>query len=206
MTSTDRGSELYHFVSHLSLILERRDEILQIPEYFFCSLSFSWCSWPYLGGDGPLPLGYLIVGWRDGWLKETCPDCGSAVYLICFGGSPLSGSNGWTGICSICQVIKSTRGASPDSFRKRFQSVIDLRRAFPLELFEWQEYDGYEFCWGGSGLRPAKKRRLVRRRTSEPVNLETLIEELSSGKLRRCRPLGVCMLRAEAGLKFSRQR
>lgn len=205
LSSTDSETELFLFVSNLSFILERRDDILQKRDYFFCSPSFSWCSWPYLGGDGPLPLGFLLTGWRDGWLTETCPECSSTVYLICFGGSPLSGSNGWTGICSGCPGVKSTRGASPDSFRARLVSVIHLRKSFPAALVEWQEYDGYEFCWGGAGLKPAKKKRLVRHLTAEPVVLETLLEDLSRGSLRQCGPPVVCLLRSEARLKYSRR-
>lgn len=203
ITRAEGESELGLFASNLELVLDHRDEILRISEYFFCSPGFAWCSWPYLGGDGPLPLGYLLAGWRDGWLREACPVCGAAVYITCFGGSPLSGSNGWTGICSRCRGIESRRGASPDSFRERLLAVVDLRRRFPLELSEWQEYDGYEFCWGGSGLRPARKRRLVRRRTAEPVSLKVLLEELSRGNLRESRAPGVCLLRSEAVLKFS---
>jgi len=100
--------------------------------------------------------------------------------------------------------MKSTRGAAPHSFRERLVAVLVLRRAYPAEVVEWQEFDGYEFCWGGSGLKPARKRRPVRRRTAEEVNLETLLEDLSSGNLRQCGPPDVCLLRSEAGLKFSR--
>src|SRR5258706_7605501 len=60
------------FRDHLPLILDHERDILDCADYFFCPLDFAFCSWAYVSGDGPLYLGYLLLGWRDGGLTAVC--------------------------------------------------------------------------------------------------------------------------------------
>jgi hypothetical protein len=98
--------ELQLFSDNLPLIRAHENDILSCADYFFCPLSFAWCSWPYITGDGPLCLGYLLLGWRDGNLTATCGDCGGRVLVVNFRGSFLSGDGWWYGICETCRAQK----------------------------------------------------------------------------------------------------
>jgi hypothetical protein len=181
--------QLQLFSDHLPLILEREREILNCADYFFCSLDFAFCSWAWAGGDGPLYLGYLLLGWRDR-LTGVCPACGDTVLVTSFGGSILSGSNGWCGHCRGCHTKQNGRW---ERLGDRWQFVRNLRQSHPHEICEWEEYDGLAFSWGGNGLQPGKKKSLLHRPLANPVNLTGLIEELKSGTVRteKCRML-VC--------------
>lgn len=166
----------------IGLILDHSQSIINCPKYFFCSLPFAFCSWPYVSGDGPLVLGYLILGWQSGHLIAPCANCNGDVHLISFGGSPLSGSNVWHGFCVSCQ--QAMRGSSAGStFRQRMDFVCEVRKRFPTHASVWEEYDGDVFSWGGSGLSPRRKNRLVIRQLTEPVSFEVLIEDLRSGNV-----------------------
>jgi hypothetical protein len=113
-------------------------------------------------------------------LLEPCPDCGSKVYITSLGGSPLSGAGSWTGICSSCRERKRGRHCVFSPFIEKIKFVVELRKAFPAEISEWEDYDGFIFSWGGTGLNPARKRRLVRRKLVEPVSFEQLIKDFSA--------------------------
>lgn len=202
-SSLDESSEFDVFLSHLELILNNSANILKRSEYFFCPLSFAWCSWPYFSGDGPLWLGFLLLGWQDGILTEHCVDCNSTVLVTSFGGSPLSGTNSYSGICTTCLSRKYGRGATQKPLSERIAFIAGLRKAFPTEVSEWQEYDGFIFSWGGNGLAPARKKRLVTHKLVEPVSLPVLLDELVSGELRRCPPPNVSLLRQDLKFKFS---
>ena len=116
-------------------------------------LDFAFCSWAWVGGDGPLFLGYLLLGWRDR-LIGVCAACKGKVLVTSFGGSVLSGSNGWTAICQNCY---SKQNGPWERLGDRSQFIRNLRRQYPHELCEWEEYYGELFSWGGNGLQPGKK-------------------------------------------------
>ncbi len=75
---------------NLDLILERADRIVRCKDYFFCAPEFAWCSWAWVDGDGPLPMGYLLLGWSEGVLAEACSGCGGTLLIVSFGGSILN--------------------------------------------------------------------------------------------------------------------
>ena len=106
-----RETEFQTFWENHRLLLDKQEEILSCPDYFFTPLSFAGCSWPYVGGGGPLCLGYLLLCWRSGLLVEPCPRCGGNAMVTFFGGSPLSGSCGWSGFCIDCQSKQSAKGS-----------------------------------------------------------------------------------------------
>lgn len=173
-----RAAQLRLFIDNIDLILEQAEEILRYRDLFFCAPDIAWCSWPYFGGDGPLSFGFLISGWYDGILLEPCPDCGKTVLVYCFGGSPLSGSNSWTGVCVVCREEKSARDSVHKPFADKISFVCSLRKAYPFAVKEWEEFDGFQFTWAGDGLKPVRKKRLVTRFLAEPVDFEHLIDVL----------------------------
>jgi hypothetical protein len=87
----------------------------------------------------------------------------------------------------------------------RWQFVRNLRQRYPHELCEWEEYDGEIFSWGGNGLQPGKKKRLVHQPLADPVSLSVLIGELKSGNARIAKMPNVSLLKQEMKLKFSRR-
>jgi hypothetical protein len=62
--------------------------------------------------------------------------------------------------------------------------ALAVRKQFAENVEEWEEYDGFTFSWGGDGLEPARKKRLVVRPVVDAVALEVLVEELKAGKVR----------------------
>ena len=198
----NRERQFELFRDHLPLILEHERDILGCADYFFCPLEFAYCSWAWVGGDGPLYLGYLFLGWKDRSFTGVCPACGGTVLVTSFGGSILSGSNGWSGICESCHTKQIGRW---EQLGNRWQFVRNLRQRYPHEICEWEEYDGEIFSWGGNGLQPGKKKRLVHQPLADPVSLSVLIGELKSGNARIAKMPNVSLLKQEMKLKFSRR-
>ena len=180
--------EEHLFCENLQLLLEHSQEIVDNYEYFFCPLSFAWCSLLYLGSSGPLSLGQLILGWNDGILLEPCPDCGGKVLVTTYGGSILSGSNAWGGFCMDCSSYKSRRGSVHKPFRKRANFASAVLKKFPEKTSYWEDYDGQAFSWGGNGFQPARKKRLIVKKTyestGETITFEVLVQELKNGNIR----------------------
>ncbi len=200
--------QLELFGENLDLILEHGDSIVRCKDYFFCAPEFAWCSWAWVGGDGPLPMGYLLLGWSEGMLAEMCSGCGGTLLIVSFGGSILNGSSSWFGVCVACRRTDSSRnqlgdpGSKARRFLERRNFVAQLRRQYPASVSEWQQYDGYIFSWGGNGLQPARKKRLVTRYCAEPVLFEELLAELRDGSLRSEDPPNVSLLREEMRIKL----
>jgi hypothetical protein len=167
------GREFELFRKNAKSLLDHQDAILACEDYFFVPLAFAGCSFAYLGGGGPLCLGYLLLGWVDGILIEPCIKCEGQVRVVSFGGSPLSGSTAWSGFC-------------PTS---------DKRRSAPGSVHS-------KFSWGGNGLEPSKRKVWRGEPTAKPITLETLIGELSSGILRKPNRPNVSLLKNKLELEF----
>ncbi len=89
-------------------------------------------------------------------------------------------------------------------FIELIEFVSKLRQRFPDSVAEWEEYDGFQFMWGGDARQPVIKKRLVSKALFSPVNLETLIQELSSGHFRSGDAFGnISLLTGEHKLKLS---
>ena len=165
------------FTQALDRILANEELILGCPDYFFTPLSFAYCSWPYVGGSGPLCIGYLLLGWRDGLFVEHCPDCNKPALVTSFGGSPLSGSNSWSGYCRECKKRVVGQDSQHKPFSLRIEYVSKLRKTYPeVEIFK-EKYEGKEFSWGGDGTKPAIKERTVTRNLHNPVSLDELLRD-----------------------------
>ncbi len=169
------------FTENLDMLRANEQKILETAEYFFCELPFAWCSWPYVGGDGPLCLGFLLLGWKDGVLIEPRQGCHGECLVLSFGGSPLSGSNSWSGICAQCKMKKSNRDTVHKPFSKKVIFVCDLRKRYPQRIKKWEEFEGKKFSFAGDGLEPAVQKRLLTIELFKPVTLIDLITELKEG-------------------------
>lgn len=201
--STDKQAEAEFdlFAEHLNLIRKNESIIFSNRDYFFCTPKFAWCSFPYICGDGQLPLGYLLAGWNEGILLEQCPDCSSSVFVTAFWGSPLSGSNEWTGICETCREKKRGSKTIQTSFAARVIYITQLRKKYPVVVNERVLHDGFEFNW--FGLAPARKRRREAVKTANPVSLKILIENLSANNHPDGTPPNVSLLGSTHKLKFT---
>lgn len=192
------------FCQNIDLLLNNEKKILNVANYFFCQPSFMYCSFPYIQGDGRLPLGYLLLSWQNRLLVQPCPDshCGDMTLITSFSGSPLSGSNYWSGYCTNCRSRKS--GSRTDiPFYEVVIFVSKLRQTFPAVVKEIEEYNGHQFCWGGTGLEPVIKKRIVSKAVGDSVTLAVLIQELKAGQIRQGKPVNVRLLKRDFALKLS---
>lgn len=180
-TSPEKEEAFSLFAENLDLIRTNSAKILETAEYFFCDLPFAWCSWPYVGGDGPLNLGFLLLGWQDGIFVEPCPGCGGKCLVTSFSGSPLSGSNSWSGYCPDCKTRSGNRDTVHKPFYKKLDFVCELRKRFPQQLKRWEQYDGNKFSFGGNGLEPSLRKRMRTIELFEAITLPDVIEELRKG-------------------------
>jgi len=181
-TPEEQERDFHLFFGNIDVVMENAAAVFACSEYFFCPLSFASGSLGYIGGPGALTVGHLLWCWGEGALRARCPECSGDVLVSTFGGSPLSGRNQWIGYCTACgeRQIDSW----PGKFGDHFVPALKVTSQYPAEVPEWVEYDGFEFSWGGDGLKPARKRRQVRTRVAELVDLDTLIDELRRGDIR----------------------
>jgi hypothetical protein len=157
-----------------------------------------------VSNDGPLVIGYLLLGWQNRLLVQSCTDldCSGEILITSFSGSVLSGSNSYSGYCTNCQNRKS--GSRTDI---RFYELVDfiskLRQNFPAVVPEQQEYDGFDFSWGEPSLKPVRKSKTIWKPVANPVTLAVLIEELKTNNIRKDRPGNVSLLKQDIALKLS---
>ncbi len=199
----DAAKDWKLFCSNVDLVLRRVKDIIACSDYFFCRPAFGLCNWTYVNGDGPLSLGHLLLGWRDGVLVGMCPVCSGSVLVVSFAGSPLSGSNRWTGFCLGCRARR--KGSWQSGFSAVMLYVVELRRKYPFEIGEWETYVGEVFSWGGDGTKLGVKRHLVTKHVTEPASFEALIAELMSDNCRRANPPKIIKLKEEFKLRLTKQ-
>lgn len=63
-----------------------------------------WVQLAYLGG-GHVFLGAAVLGWKRRSFTMKCPKCSAKAFVLRAGGSPLSGSGSWGGICQNCGPV-----------------------------------------------------------------------------------------------------
>jgi hypothetical protein len=191
------------FSQNIDLLRRHEESILSCRDYFFCHPAFASCSWSYLEGDGPLLLGYLLLGWRAGLLSEDCSDFKSQVLITSFAGSPLSGANTWTGLCLCCR--EKRKGQNSRLFRQWMDFILKLRKMSPAMVEMVEQHDGFKFSWGGNGLKPVIKKIIVSKPVAEPITLSALIGELKSGYIRGDNAININLCKKHLELKpFSR--
>jgi hypothetical protein len=97
-------------LDNVALLLRHRERIRGEPRLAAVTHPHAMLSCAYIGG-GLLPMGALLELWEGAW-TATCPDCAGLVFITSVGGSVLSGSHGWSGVCSACERVVSYRDAA----------------------------------------------------------------------------------------------
>lgn len=168
-------------VEFVRLLLANSSAVLTNQNYFFVSANgWSFCSWPYLSGDGTLFAGYLLNGWQHGLLIDSCEECTSQLYLIGFAGSPLSDRNSFWGVCLQCNSRK--RGHSSGAlFLSRMDYVLKLRRLYPVAV---------------------KSESCVLEEIAHPPAFEQFIDQMKNGMLQQGVKPNVSDITITASCKF----
>lgn len=186
------------FTENIELLRAHEKTILECAEYFFCDIAFASCSWPYVTGDGPLCLGYLLLGWREGLLLESCPTCVGECLVTSFSGSPLSGSQTWSAFCTNCKTMQTSKNQPVQNrLIEKLNFIINLRKHYTQKTWQFEEQDAMQFTFGGNGLKPVKRLRKTSVDLVQPVTLRELVNELKDGKIQ---PKNSPKTQAEAAL------
>ncbi|MBI4402899.1 MAG: hypothetical protein HY537_01985 [Deltaproteobacteria bacterium] len=90
------------FAKYINLIIDKKHLILNSPELFYVVTRCASLSLAYIGGSGMIPLGILISLWDKGEFMAECPKCKGVALVFNLGGSVLSGTNKWNGVCPTC--------------------------------------------------------------------------------------------------------
>lgn len=174
------AKDLALFCENADLLLSHRQRIIINPKYFFCSLAFAYCSWPYVSGDGPLNLGTILLGYERNVLTASCENCGSKVLITNFGGSILSGNNKWDGFCPHCKLVQSGRW---DNFSIRFHFICRIRKSFydgeiekKSESCILKEFDRKK------NFLSHNLKKIFQAKHEKPLSLRDLIQELLKQK------------------------
>lgn len=172
-----RAAEKQLLRQNLGLLLENAEKIINTPEYFFCPLRTAFLSLAYING-GMMPLGALLLLWKEEKLIETCPDCSGKVYLFSAGGSPLSGSNSWGGICPACDRIRYGRSAH---FSDIWLPMLESIKKYPnVDIIEKGERP--KFSWS-QGIVGKETPDVIIKPKVEGIPFEELIRVLKEGRI-----------------------
>ncbi len=119
--------EMEMFIDNIELIISHVDTIISRKELFYTELSFGHIS-TTLTGTEVLPIGVLVLLWRNREFLASCSVCGGKVYIVCAAGSPLSGSHQYTGICPVCKKVVY---GSKRTFRELYGPVHEIAKIYP---------------------------------------------------------------------------
>jgi len=158
---------------NLKLILDNANKILDIQKYFYCYPKPAYLSVAYIGADGQIPLGGLILKWKELLLIEECPDCKGKLYMINGGGSPLSGRNSCTGICIDCRKAFYLCIAPFSKIRFPMGSIIET---FPNRQII-KKGERKKFSWSHATIGKDTSDEIIKD-SVKGVSLETLIYDL----------------------------
>jgi len=119
--------EMEMFIDNIELIISHVNAITSRKELFYTELSFGHIS-TTLTGTAVLPIGVLVLLWRNREFLASCSDCGGRAYIVCAAGSPLSGSHQYTGICPVCRkVVYGTKR----TFRQLYGPALKMAEKYP---------------------------------------------------------------------------
>ena len=167
-----RQEEKDLIVQNFRLIYENAELIINTPEYFFCELETARLGLFYIGG-GKLPLGVLLLLWKEGKFKDKCSVCGHDVYVCAASGSPLSGSFTWWGVCENC--------AQPIYFKRsgfRWTPVYEKMKEYKNEAIIEKGQEPI-FSWSQGVVGEHTPDRIIKPKISG-ISLKDLIEILKS--------------------------
>lgn len=180
ISAENREEEMKVVCENFEVILENFKRIVENEQYFFCQIGAAFLSMPWIGPDGPIPLGALVLLWQKGKLIKKCPDCGGNVYVFGAGGSPLSGAHSWWGVCRRCAGEKSQRGGN--GFHTIWMPIREMLVEYPNKPIVKKGKRQY-FTWG-QGLTGEATPDIIIKEKVHGVNIKTLIQELNDEGLR----------------------
>ncbi|WP_045221547.1 hypothetical protein [Desulfonatronum thioautotrophicum] len=122
-----RERELELVREHLGLFIENTELILSRPEYFNITTDAAYLGL-MVGFYWRIPLGVLVMLWKEGKLMTTCPQCQGKTYVLSVNGSSGSGVNMFAGICEKSASI--IRG-SLASFPEFWHVLLRMREKYP---------------------------------------------------------------------------
>ena len=99
------------FLNYFKLILENHDLIIKTPEYFHILLE-SFHVGTSITGISYIPIGGLLLLWKDEELICQCSECQGKAYIFQAGGSLLSGRHSYSAICPECSKYFGGRASS----------------------------------------------------------------------------------------------
>lgn len=126
-----RRRRLRTFQDEVPLLLRHRDLVLSDERlagatHPRAALCVGWI------GEGLLPLGALLRLWDGPW-QAGCPACDGRVLIHAVGGSALSGSHSWTGVCTACaREVHHRDSAEPSPIPRRPRFAALWQAASPL--------------------------------------------------------------------------
>lgn len=173
-SAENRQEEMKGVCENFEVILKNFKRIVENEQYFFCQIGAAYLSMPWVGPDGPIPLGALVLLWQKGKLIKECPDCGGNVYVFGASGSPLSGDHSWWGVCRRCAGEKSRRGGN--GFHTIWMPIREMLVEYPNKPIVKKGKRQY-FTWG-QGLTGETTPDVIITEKVLGVDIKTLIEEL----------------------------
>jgi len=125
-TRAELEKEWSLLTKNLRLIIDNSHKIIQQQKYFHILISAAEISASFLGSR-KIPLGVLLLLWKDGLLKDICPICGGEAYIIKAAGSILIGNNKWHGYCTECDEKVSGKCVN---FLNVWRPAFDLKKRY----------------------------------------------------------------------------
>jgi hypothetical protein len=126
-TKAEHQSDFDLFLNHFKLILEHQEIILNTPKYFQILLERFHVG-TSITGIAYIPLGVLLLLWRDEELICQCPECNGNSYIFQAGGSLLSGDHRYTAICPECKRCFCGRASS---FGEIYSPICSILKKYP---------------------------------------------------------------------------
>lgn len=111
------------------VFLDNIETIINKKEYYNVSFYGLLLSSAYFGRRYPIVFGELLLHWSKGLFIVRNQCCGD-VFIYSAGGSPLSGSNRYSGFCNTCKKVMK---GSLDSFNTIFSPFMNHKPIFPYE-------------------------------------------------------------------------
>jgi len=102
---SQQKSDLEFLTLHSKTLFARGEQILSDQKLFAAYSPEVYLKIAYTTGGGLLPLGVLIELWLQNHWTHECEKCQGKVLIHRLGGSPLSGSNVWRGMCIDCGEV-----------------------------------------------------------------------------------------------------
>jgi len=139
------------FQSNILFLYNNFEKVRTSAKCFFTTAPYEVCYTMSIGGTNvmnfklvkdPIPIGCLFMGW------DIKPDLfqiekdGKKGFIFHFSGSPLSGSNNWTGV--ILETGEIITGKDDSRFRERCEFINFLTEKCGKNLHELMEQKGTE--------------------------------------------------------------